>query len=82
MNRQCSDQTIQRYYHVLTAYLDTAKQLEHCTSEDQEFYQDICYLFATKMKALQAELADHGLMICQHNNQPSSWESVVKKTKK
>lgn len=78
---QCSDQAIQRYYQILTAYLGMAKQIEGCASEDKEFYQDVCFLFAEKMKAMQAELADQGFVLCQGNRQ-SPCENVAKRNKK
>lgn len=69
---QCNDRLIQRYYHILMAYLAIAKQLENCTSEDKEFYQDVCSLFATKIKDMQVKLADQGFVLCKGRSKTSS----------
>lgn len=67
---QCCEQTIQRYYQIFTDYTTIAKQIESCANEDKEFYQDICLLFAKKMKAMQDELTDRGFVFCQGSSNP------------
>lgn len=61
-------QTINRYNQVLKIYLFLAQQIESCDSEDKAFYQDVCLLFAKKMKTMRAELAEQGLVLRQENN--------------
>ncbi|MEW9677925.1 hypothetical protein ABRT01_17515 [Lentibacillus sp. L22] len=81
MTMQCYDRLIQRYYHILTAYLAVAKWIESCDIEDKEFYQDICFLFADKIKFMQAEMADQGFVLCQ-GNRTSFCENEEKNNKK
>jgi hypothetical protein len=66
----CNDQTIQRYYRILTSYLAMTKEIETCNEEDKDFYQQVCLLFANKVKNIQAELADKGFILCQGKKVP------------
>ncbi|MGM0941281.1 MAG: hypothetical protein ACQEWU_10010 [Bacillota bacterium] len=75
---QCYDQEIQRYYQVLTSYLSITKQIELCAREDKGFYQDVCFLFAGRIKAIQAELADKGIILCQGNSKLSTGDNFPK----
>ncbi len=65
MGKKDSDQAIQRYQHIFTDYMNMSKKIENCAGEDKAFYQDICFLFATKMKDMQVELAKQGFIICR-----------------
>lgn len=58
-----SAREIRRYHQILMAYMTVAKQVDHCVNEDKEFYQNICLLFATKIKSIQSELVRDGFII-------------------
>lgn len=68
MSFHCNEQAIQRYYLVLKSYLSISQQIGSCASEDREFYLDMCFLFATKIKEMQAELINQGFVLCHRQN--------------
>lgn len=65
MGIQDSDQVIHRYHYILIDYLSMSRKIENCACEDKDFYQDICFLFATKMKDMQGELDKQGFVFCK-----------------
>lgn len=65
MNDNIKEREIKRYYHILGSYLDMAKQLDCCIVDDKEFYQDVCLLFADKVKSMRNQLTKQGGVICQ-----------------
>lgn len=44
-------------------YLSISEQIDGCSEEDKEFYQNICLLYAKKIKDIQVELADQGIVL-------------------
>lgn len=78
MKTPYSERAINRYYCFLTAYTAMAKQIENCANEDEEFYQDVCFLLSTKIKAMQAELTDQGFVLCQGSSKPYPCEKEKK----
>lgn len=67
MSPKDCEQVIQRYNHILIDYLNMSKQIDKCASEDKRFYQDICFLFATRLKDMQSKLLDKGFALCKRN---------------
>lgn len=78
MSIHCNDRAVQRYYHVFKSYLSISKQLENCASQDRDFYLDICFLFATKIKEMQSELINQGFVLCDNHRKFPPHENIGK----
>lgn len=54
---------IDRYNQIVQIYLFLSQEIDNCACEDKSFYQDVCLMFAKKIKNIQAELEEMGVVL-------------------
>lgn len=77
MNNDNCKQAIQRYQRIFEDYIIMSQRIESCICEDKAFYQDVCLLFANKIKEIQEELSEQGFVLCRQSKEKTDEVSNI-----